>query len=224
MQGTCFSKVRRTSPFLHAFEHGKTYLAMNPILTPRPPVPSPLNRKFSRTYLPVLLYNNPNVECAIERAAAWDEAPAVVITRSNGSEQLYNLRALADETPGRVDKELFRLLGAAAAAAGGEGGGATLAIARDVSYGSGTTSVKARRERRAAALAEKTAEAELNAGRTTGETTGSGTDSSGVSAASTVDLTKPRVARVTAAAAAATLVRTTGGKTAEKIMQRVELK
>lgn len=111
------------------------------------PPNTPFCRKFSRTYLPVLLYNNPSVECSIERAAAWDESPGVVITRSNGSEQLYNLRAMADATPGRVDKELFRLLGASSA------------FARDVSYGSGTTSVKARRDRRVRLRAES-AEAE----------------------------------------------------------------
>ena len=92
------------------------------------------------------------MECAIERGVAWDEAPAVVVTRSNGSEHLYNLRAMADETPGRVDKELFRLLGA------NEG------FARDVSYGSGTTSVRARRERRVAERAQTAADADLASG------------------------------------------------------------
>lgn len=162
------------------------------------------------------MYNNPNVECAIERAAAWDEAPAVVITRSNGSEQLYNLRAMAEETPGRVDKELFRLLGAT------NGGGTSGTIARDVSYGSGTTSVKARRERRVAERVEIAADAELNAAGRAG-TGGSAAESS--SAAAAAVLSRPTAATAaTATTTATTVMRTTGGKIAEKNMQRVELK
>ena len=75
-------------------------------------------RKFARNFLPVLLYNNPTVECAIQRSEAHNESPGVVVLHNDGREQVYDTRSMAGETPGRVDREVFRLLATAAAAAG----------------------------------------------------------------------------------------------------------
>ena len=67
-------------------------------------------RKFARNFLPVLLYNNPGIECQIERSEAYNETPGVVVLHSDGKERLYDTRLMAGDTPGRVDRELFRLL------------------------------------------------------------------------------------------------------------------
>ncbi len=86
----------------------------------------------------MLLYNNPAVACSIERDAQYDAAPAVIATLADGSERVFDLRAMAAETPGRVDREVFKLLGAAE----------SVAFDRDVSYGDGSTSLKSRRDKR----------------------------------------------------------------------------
>jgi hypothetical protein len=97
----------------------------------------------------VLLYNNPSVACAIERDAAFDLAPAVVVTRTDGTERVFDLRAMAAATPGRVDLEVFRALGAPS----------DVEFAADVAYGDGSTSVKVRRDRRAARAGDAAATA-----------------------------------------------------------------
>lgn len=93
----------------------------------------------------MLLYNNPTVACSIERDAQYDTAPAVIVTLVDGSERVFDLRAMAAETPGRVDREVFKLLGAAE----------SVAFDRDVSYGDGSTSLKSRRDRRVRERAAK---------------------------------------------------------------------
>lgn len=58
----------------------------------------------------MLLYNNPGIECSIQRSEAFNDTPGVLVLHSDGKERVFDTRAMAGENPGRVDRELFKLL------------------------------------------------------------------------------------------------------------------
>ena len=119
----------------------------------------------------MLLYNNPSVECAITRSQDFNERPAVVVLHTDGKEMVYDTRSMAGELPGRVDREVFRLL----AVQGGAGestareAAEVLAANAPVGRGAGKPSRKGREMKAAAAAA---AVAEASPGEAAGGTAG----------------------------------------------------
>jgi hypothetical protein len=117
------------------------------------------------------LYNNPSVECAITRSQDFNERPAVVVLHTDGKEMVYDTRSMAGELPGRVDREVFRLL----AVQGGAGestareAAEVLAANAPVGRGAGKPSRKGREMKAAAAAA---AVAEASPGEAAGGTAG----------------------------------------------------
>ncbi len=80
-------------------------------LSPRPPpLPDSARRKFIKNYLPVILYNNPGIEAAVERSAASNASPSVHVLRTDGTEQTIDCVALNAQHAKGGDRELFRRL------------------------------------------------------------------------------------------------------------------
>jgi hypothetical protein len=70
-------------------------------------LPLPL-RKFAKNYLPALLYASPSLDCTVEKYEKWDNSPAVVIAYADGTEKVFDTKALSADFSGRVDREVFR--------------------------------------------------------------------------------------------------------------------